>query len=302
MSSAAATASSQRTDLVLALAAGCDTPSAGGDAHRALGLRPMSREEHTAVFVLNLPPHASVYLGPEGQLGGEAADRVAGFWRALGLLPPADPDHLASLLALYAQLSAATDDHSVQPRTRTAMERMTHSLLWEHLWPWVPAYTRAVETLGVDSFTAWARILRRCLLTDLPGAADDVGEQLPLALRAAPAALAETGDVEQVLDTLVSPIRSGVILTRRGLAGASATIGVGYRIGERRFALKAMLEQEPVATLGWLAGEAERWSGAHACDGSDIVSQWWTRRAGGTARALARLVAASSTISTGRGR
>jgi TorA maturation chaperone TorD len=299
MSGAAATASSQRVELLLALAAGCDTPSAGASAQRALGLRPMSPEEHTAVFVLNLPPHASVYLGPEGQLGGEAADRVAGFWRALRLVPPRDPDHLTSLLALYAQLSAAADDQSVRATTRSTMGRMAHSLLWEHLWPWVPAYTLAIETLGVDSCTVWARILRRCLLSDLPCAADAVGEQLPLALREAPAALDETGDVREVLDALVAPIRSGIILTRKGLARASATIGVGYRIGERRFALKGMLEQEPVATVAWLGHEAERWSTAHAHGGSDLVSQWWATRAKATARALTRQVVASATISSG---
>ena len=35
-------------------------------------------------------------------LGGEARDRIAGFWRALGLVPPPEPDHLAVMLGLYA--------------------------------------------------------------------------------------------------------------------------------------------------------------------------------------------------------
>ena len=299
MSGAAATASSQRVELVLALAAGCDTPSAGASAQRALGLRPMSPEEHTAVFVLNLPPHASVYLGPEGQLGGEAADRVAGFWRALRLGPPGDPDHLTSLLALYAHLSAAADDQSVRATTRSTMGRMAHSLLWEHLWPWVPAYSRAVESLGVEPLARWASLLRATLAHELPCAADAVGEQLPLALREAPAPVDESGDVREALDALVAPIRSGIILTRTGLARASATIGVGYRIGERRFALKAMLEQEPVATVAWLGREAERWSAAHAHDGSDLVSRWWATRAKDTAHALTRQVVASPTTSSG---
>ena len=43
-----------------------------------------SDAEHTEVFVLNCPPYASVYLGPDGALGGEGADRAAGFWRASG--------------------------------------------------------------------------------------------------------------------------------------------------------------------------------------------------------------------------
>ena len=62
---------------------------------------------HTDLFCLQLPPFAAIYLGADGMLGGEAADRVAGFWRALGLVPPAEPDHLAALLGLYSTLVQA---------------------------------------------------------------------------------------------------------------------------------------------------------------------------------------------------
>ena len=57
-------------------------------------------DEYTEVFVFQLYPYASVYLGAEGMIGGEARDRVAGFWRALGQMPPAEPDHLSVMLAL----------------------------------------------------------------------------------------------------------------------------------------------------------------------------------------------------------
>src|SRR6266536_3343848 len=63
--------------------------------------------DHTELFGFQLVPYASVYLGAEGMLGGEAADRVAGFWRALRLTPPPEPDHLAALLGLYATIGEA---------------------------------------------------------------------------------------------------------------------------------------------------------------------------------------------------
>src|SRR6185295_7023627 len=56
-----------------------------------------SRAEHTELFEFQLWPYASVYLGPEAMLGGESRDRVAGFWRALQLTPPPEPDHLSVL-------------------------------------------------------------------------------------------------------------------------------------------------------------------------------------------------------------
>src|ERR1044072_3466050 len=47
--------------------------------------------EYTEVFIFQLYPYASVYLGEEGMLGGEARDRVGGFWRVSGGRPPAEP-------------------------------------------------------------------------------------------------------------------------------------------------------------------------------------------------------------------
>ena len=73
----------------------------------SLGLPAPTAAEHTSVFVLAAPPHAAIHLGADGKLGGEALDRVAGFWRAIGLRPPQDADHLGPLLMLYAELTEA---------------------------------------------------------------------------------------------------------------------------------------------------------------------------------------------------
>jgi len=99
----------------------------------ALGLgEPPAAADHDDLFTFQLYPYASVYLGAEGMLGGEARDRIAGFWRALGQSPPAEPDHLSVLLALYAQLSdleAAAGEPAASERWRHARK----ALLWEHL-------------------------------------------------------------------------------------------------------------------------------------------------------------------------
>ena len=95
-------------ELFRALAALAEPPDRAGVERlaAALGLGDLpAASEHTEVFVFQLAPYASVYLGAEGMLGGEARDRVAGFWRALGQAPPAEADHLTLMLALYARLS-----------------------------------------------------------------------------------------------------------------------------------------------------------------------------------------------------
>ena len=280
-----------RWELFRALGAVAGDPADARTACAALGWAGPDNAEHTEVFVLNCPPYAAVYLGAGGGLGGDAADRAAGFWRAIGLAPPAEPDHLAALFSLYASLGEAAGGARTAA-TADALTRARHALFWEHLWPWLPGYLDTVADLRAPGLAPWARLARRALLAER-GA--HPGGWLPLALRAAPEPGPAPDNLDPLLDLLVTPVRSGFILTRRSLAAGAKVAGAGYRIGERRFTLRALLEQDPAGTVSWLAGEATRWSRRHAAPPAgqdvgrrrrDIVQSWWARRAGHTARIL----------------
>lgn len=272
-----------RWELLRALGAIADSPADARTAAPALGLGAASDAGHTDVFVLNCPPYAAVYLGPDGALGGEGADRAAGFWQALGLTPPAEPDHLTALLSLYASLGEAAGE-SRRPATAAALARSQAALFWEHLWPWLPGYLDAVTDLGSPVLTGWAELTRQALAAEYRAQPEQA--QLPLALRAAPAAAPE-GPLRDLVAALTTPVRSGIILTRRQLAIGAGQAGVGHRIGERRYTLRAMLEQDPAATLTWLGREARRWEQRHARRAAgDAASRWWTERAAGTALLL----------------
>jgi len=274
-----------QAELFRALGAVAGEPADARTACAALGLPVPDNAEHTEVFVLNCPPYASVYLGAEGGLGGEAADRAAGFWRAIGVPPPVEPDHLTALLSLYARLGEAAAS-LLTPATAGALARARQALFWEHLWPWLPGYLDAVDDLGTPALTSWARLVRRALVAER---GRHPGGHLPLGLRAAPVAVAEPEQRSDLLDMLTIPVRSGFVLTRRRLAVAAAAAGAGHRIGERRFTLRAMLEQAPAETRRWLSAEAARWSARHESRGpdGDIVQAWWAGRAARTAQLLA---------------
>jgi Nitrate reductase delta subunit len=314
----------RRWELLRALGAVAGDPADARKVLSALGLSPCDGPSHTDVFLLNCPPYASVYLGAEGGLGGDAADRVAGFWRAIGLNPPAEPDHLTTLLSLYATLGeagAASDgDGEAGAEDRSSIrtvitnpidERSFHAraaLFWEHLWSWLPGYLGAVTDVGVPALSAWADLTMRTLIAER---ADPPPDTLPLALREAPPPLTGDENLGELLDALVAPVRSGMILTRRALADGAGQAGAGHRIGERRFTLRAMLEQEPERTLHWLADEAERWSARHSAPArpsspapadpappladpagplADPAQQWWAARASATAAVLTAAV------------
>jgi hypothetical protein len=271
----------RRWELLRALGAVADSPAAARAVAAPLGLDPPGDAEHTDVFVLNCPPYASVYLGPDGALGGEGADRAAGFWRAIAVTPPAEPDHLTALLALYASLGEAAAQ-ARRPATARALTRSRQALFAEHLWPWLPAYLDAVADLAVPGLTAWAELSRRAVVAEFSG--QPAWPRLPLALRAAPG---DIGAGLGLVDALTTPVRSGIIVTRRRLAAGAEEAGVGHRIGERRYTLRAMFGQDPHATLVWATHEATRWQHRHASRAAgDQVAGWWAARAGRTRRLL----------------
>jgi TorA maturation chaperone TorD len=245
------------TELVRALAVLAEPPAPEHERIAAsLGLPAPRADEYADLFLFQLYPYASVYAGAEGMMGGEARDRVAGFWRALALLPPAEPDHLTGLLGLYAGLEAP--DHR-------------RALLWEHLLSWLPAWLAKLDEIAPPVYRGWGRLLSAVLEEE----AHALGplDRLPLHLREAPPLA-----LEDLLDGLLAPVRSGMVLVRDDLLRAAADLRLGARIAERRYVLRALMGQDAGAMLGWLAAEARRWAGLHERT-PDPIGRFWQERA-----------------------
>ena len=254
---------------------------------RAVGIKTALPDpsDYTDLFVFQLYPYASVYLGAEGMLGGEARGRVAGFWSALGLTPPAEPDHLTALLGLYAAL--AQDGSSQALHARKA-------LLWEHLLSWLPQYLERVEEVGAPFYADWARELRAVLLSE----ARQLGQAttLPLHLREAPAlAHPDEDGGDAFLASLLAPVRTGMILVRSDLVRCARELGLGLRVGERSYVLRALFSQAPDELLRWLAGHARASADRHRARPAALraVSGFWAERADSTAALLTALRAAA---------
>lgn len=282
-------------ELFRALAALAEPPSDGGSAARlseALGFgAPPTASEYAEVFVFQLYPYASVYLGAEGMLGGEARERVAGFWRALGQTPPAEADHLAALLSLYARL-VELEEREGDAARREGWRGARKALLWEHLLSWLAAYLDKLSEIAPPFYRGWGELLMKALLAEV----SSVGAQdaLPAHLREA-GGLADPREfaVEEFLQTLLAPARSGMIVVRSDLARAARTLGLGARAGERKFTLKSLLGQDAAGVLGWLAGEADGWARRHHARRAALgeVAAWWESKAAATAALLRELAA-----------
>jgi TorA maturation chaperone TorD len=272
-----------RADLLRALAAMAGTPTPQlAPVADALGLpRQPTAAEHTDLFTFQLYPDASVHLGPEGKLGGTARDRIAGFFRALNITPPPEPDHLAVLVHAWADLTDL--DHG--PDDNRARHART-ALLHEHLQPWLPRYLQRVTELAPAPYRTWARLLADVLAeeaTRLPAPTS-----LPAHLRDAPDLPdPRHPDTHDFLDALLAPVRSGLILTRADLARTAHDLHLGLRIGERAYMLRALLSQDHPATLHHLATEAQR-QRDHLTEDHDPHG-WWANRLQHTATLLTDL-------------
>lgn len=244
---------------------------------------PPGAAAYSSLFEIELPPYASVYVGPEGLVGGVAQDRVAGFWRALHQTLPAEPDHLGSLLGLAAALAEA-ESAEVDSASARLLRRSRAALLWEHLLPWVPPFLGRVEEVADGFYGAWARLLADTLRAELSQAG---------CLDALPRHLAEAPPLPDprvegagpFLDGLMAPVRSGLILLRRDLARAAADLGLALRAGERRSALEALLTERPGAVLEWLAEEARTRAAGHDARFAEVptIKDHWVSRATATA-------------------
>jgi hypothetical protein len=149
------------------------------------------------------------------------------------------------------------------------------ALFWEHVASWMPPYLATVRRIGAAFHVAWAE-LAATVLAEL---AAELGPpaRLPLALRAAPAFPAAPADLDELLATLLAPVRTGFVIVRDDLERAAADLGLGLRAGERRFALRGLLGQDPSGVLGWLAAEARSQAASFAT--LPPITGWWTARA-----------------------
>lgn len=274
-------------DLLRLLAGFVETPR---DAHpgwaAALGLvAPESlaawRTRHAQSFVEQCYPFASVYLGSEGSIGGEAADRVAGFRGLLGSGIDGSPDALAPLLADYAALVVRSES---DPRARHARKAM----LWEHLLCWLTPFLDSVVRVAPAPYAPWASMVRDVFVCEATLLGDP--GRMPLHLREAPIADIGThaNSLDDVAGGLLVPVRSGVVLTRHDLSRIADEVGVAMHVGSRRLLLRSLLEQQPMATLQQLADEAARQAHDHARDRAALgsISDFWSERAFATAAAL----------------
>ena len=186
---------------------------------------------------------------------------------------------LGALLGLYAALCEHAESET-DPAENALWGAAASGFLWEHLLSWTTPYLDRFEGVGAPPYEAWACLLAEALHEEArrwgPPAV------LPLHLRSAPGLPdPRRAGSDPFLSGILAPARSGMVLTRADLARASGDMGVGLRMGERRYALEAFFSQAPGETLDWLCGEAAAAARRHDDGPEDmaLIAGFWSGRA-----------------------
>lgn len=246
-------------------------------------------QDHTELFSFQLYPYASVYLGPEGMLGGIARDRIAGFFVAMKKTPPAEPDHLSVLFSFYAWMCG----HEAPPNQPVVAEALAHvrkAFLWEHLISWLPPYLFKAQEIGAPFYQQWAVLTE--LLFAQEAAKYGEPEQISSHLRDAPGLVdPREATFSEFLDSVLAPVRSGMILTRIDLLSVARKLDIGIRLGERKYILTALFEQDAPGMLNWLAEQARIWVERHSASSAAFgaTSRAWETKASGALSLLIEL-------------
>ncbi len=240
--------------------------------------------EYAFVFQSQLRPYASIYLSADGEAGGEARERIGGFWRAAGETPPSDPDHLGRMLIFYAAL-LEREDHESDPAVRHAVARIRKAFLWEQLLTWLPAYVTKIDLLAPQPYRRWAQLVEQAVSRETWRAG--VMASVPATLRLPEAGDPPAGNLDALARYLTTPARSGLILAPLDLERAADELHTPKPAGELRSALRALAATRPNALLNWAAAEARRWELRHerSRDLLPALTDHWMRRARAT-RAL----------------
>ncbi|MCX7853736.1 MAG: molecular chaperone TorD family protein [Caldilineales bacterium] len=218
---------------------------------------PYDPDEAAAAFYallgMNVPPYQSLFLDDTGLLGGSECDRVRESYREMGFAvdeanEPAD--HLGhELLALshlcLAEADAWEDGHMAMV---ARIRRLEKTFLTDHLLRWLPTFVMAVRRQGPSFYAHLATLtLELALARWQPAATTPPSPPVPassLTPRERVARLLADPNIglAEIAGFLLTPVYSGLYLSRDDIGRLARAVDVPTGFGERRQMLRTLLQ------------------------------------------------------------
>ncbi len=254
------------------------------------------RVEFTRLFALNAFPYASVFLDPEALLNTETTARVEAKYAAAGFEPASDlpvgaPDHFGVELSFVAHLLSCGHADAA------------NQFLQTEILPWAEVLLHAAEKNACEDFyRTLARQTRRWLLEE--SASSSRGADLPRSSNPeSTLRVNEEDDLFSVVSFLVTPVQSGIFLSKQELSTIGRRLELPMSFGDRGLMLKSLFRSAGEfdrieLLLGALQAETNNWIERYASDSRDypvaaVTLRPWRERAEETLTRLKEMERAS---------
>ncbi|MBX2802599.1 MAG: molecular chaperone TorD family protein [Myxococcales bacterium] len=255
---------------------------------------------HHEALSLDVFPYASVFLEPAGTLGGATSAEVSQRYAQGGFHPSTasmEADHLALQLAYLAHLCAAEAqavEDGVEAEPLVVLQR---GFLGEHLLRWLPPLSVALTQQARHPLLA--RVGQLTLELAASHLSELGGDVPPTSLPEPALSLSDPDTrLKDVVGYLVSPARSGVYLSRSGIAEVAQQVQLPTGFGTRPRMLEQLLHtasdhhRQP-ELLGALASSVSRFrEGLGAARELGVDVDAWVQRGSQTLRVLDEMKAA----------
>ncbi|GMQ83036.1 MAG: hypothetical protein BMS9Abin05_2508 [Rhodothermia bacterium] len=182
--------------------------------------------EHETMFGFNVYPFASLFLEPDGMLGGETTQQIRDFALRLGIDVGQDvnaPDHVAAELQILAALA----------KSNSPNEDSIAEFIDQHVLSWLPAFVVAVCEESNDFYSEVADLMLEQIV--------DHRRSIPVKSH-----VREPGPepeerflsdpdtaIHDIADFLTSPARCGFFLSRSAIAGIAQGSNLPHGFGGR---------------------------------------------------------------------
>jgi putative dimethyl sulfoxide reductase chaperone len=242
---------------------------------------PFDAEQQAAtyqtIFGFNVFPYESAFMEPSGSLGGEISDAILHRYALIGFAVDANTeasDHIATELALLAvcsqQAASLWDAGDIQGAHH--LRDWQQHFLADHLLRWIAPFAQAVRAEADPFYTELVEMTMALVVYHYADLSDGSAPLQPFELPPSPKLLGEeeTG-LKEIADYLISPLYSGIFLSRDAIGRLARQANLPRGFGGRRQMLTNLLraaaqyEQFP-ALMAHLDALVQSWITGYQAD------------------------------------
>ncbi|MEO1166671.1 MAG: molecular chaperone TorD family protein, partial [Chloroflexota bacterium] len=202
---------------------------------------------HYQLFIHNVFPHESIFLGDDGLLGGVITERVVAFYEQIGFQADSSDsaDHISNELSALAHLCFAEHDAIVDDLVHEVqrLRQLQRRFLDEHLLRWLATFWLAVQQQEQSVYAAIVQQSFELVYRHREALGDDLmAQNNPFTLRPSPDLIDDQKtSLRDIARYLLIPAYTGFYLSSDDIKRIGMRLRLPHGFGKRQQILANLL-------------------------------------------------------------